>query len=93
MQKLATLLRAIANITLILQEMSNRQVAFAINNRIKAACNMSSKDFVDVADLIDEDIQYADLSDADVKRLRTVSDLCRTCNQHLHATQNLILSA
>jgi len=93
MQTLAALLRSIANTTLILQELNNRHVAFALNNRIKAACNLCNTDFVDVADYIDEAIGYAELTDADVTRLRAVSRNLRNANQHLHLTQNLILSA
>ena len=94
MQTLAALLRSIANTTLILQEMQNRQVAFAINNRIKAACNLCNTDFVDVADYIDEAIGYVeDLTAADVTRIRAVSRNLRNANQHLQLTQNLILSA
>ena len=93
MQTLAALLRSIANINLILQEMQNRQVAYAISNQIKHASNLSSKDFVDVADLVDEGIQYADdLCEQDVIRLRAVAKNLRNCNQRLHLTQNLILS-
>jgi len=93
MQTLAALLRSIANIQLILQEMQNRQVAFAVSNQMKHASNLSSKDFVDVANLVDESLEYADLCLADVERLRVVSKNLRNCNQHLHLTQNLILSA
>ena len=93
MQTLAALLRSIANIQLILQEMQNRQVAFAVSNQMKHASNLSSKDFVDVANLVDESLEYADLCLADVERLRVVSKNLRNCNQRLHLTQNLILSA
>lgn len=93
MQVLAALLRSIANINLILQEMQNRQVAYAISNQMKHASNLSSTDFVDVANLVDEGLEYADdLCDADVTRLRAVSKNLRNCNQHLHLVQNLILS-
>lgn len=94
MQTLATFLRSLANINLILQEMQNRQVAYAISNQMKRASNLSSKDFVDVADTVLEGIEYADdLCEADVLRLRAVSYNLRLANQHLHLVQNLILSA
>ena len=93
MHTLSALLGSIASIRLILQEMENRRVAFAISNQMKHASNLSSKDFVDVADIVDEGLEYADLCLADVERLRAVSKNLRNANQHLHLTQNLILSA
>ena len=93
MQPLSDLLRSLPNIQLILHEMSNRRVAFAVANRIKQASSFSSKDFVDIADLVDEGIEHADLTDADVERLRVVSKNLHNCNQRLHLVQNLILSA
>lgn len=94
MQALTALLRSIANIQLILQEMQNRQVAYAISDQMKNASNLCNSDFVDVANYIDESIGYAeDLCDTDVTRLRAVSRNLRNANQRLHLTQNLILSA
>lgn len=93
MQTLRNLLRCIANIQLILQGMQNRACAYAISDHIKTASQFGSTDFRDVAALVDETIEYADLCLADVERLRAVSKNLRNCNQHLHLTQNLILSA
>lgn len=93
MQTLRALLRSIANIQLILQEMQNRAAANAISKHIKTASAMFSIDFNDVADLVDEGLEYDDLCLADVERLRAVSHNLRNCNQHLHLVQNLILSA
>lgn len=93
MQTLRNLLISLSNITLILQEMQDRRAAYAINNRIKAASSLLSTDFVDVADYIEEAISYAELCEQDVVRLRAIVSNLRNCNQHLHLTQNLILSA
>ena len=93
MQVLRDLLLSLANIQLILQAMQNRACANAISEHIKTASAMSSKDFRDVAALVDETIEYADLCLADVERLRVVSRNLCNCNQRLHLTQNLILSA
>ena len=90
MQTLRNLLLSIANIQLILQEMQNRQVAFAISNQMKHASGLGSKNFVNVADIVDEGIEHADLCSADVERLRVVSKNLRICNQHLQLTQSLI---
>lgn len=92
MQTLATFLRSLANIQLILQQLQNRQVAYAVSNQIKAASNLCSRDFVDVADTVDEGIHYADsLCDEDVTRLRSVASLLRECNQHLHRVQDRLI--
>lgn len=91
---LRNLLQSLASCQLILQQMANRHVASAVSLRIKDASALSSTDYVDVADYIEEAIGYAnDISADDVTRLRAVSRNLRNANQHLHLTQNLILSA
>jgi len=93
MQTLATFLRALANINLILQEMQNRQVAYAVSNQMKHAANMCGKDYRDVAHIVDEGLEYADdLCEQDVIRLQRVSKSLREANQLLHRVQDTIIA-
>lgn len=95
MQTLSALLRCLANINLILAEVQHQKAKFAVLKRIKDATAFSNTDFADVANHILFDLEHCDdptLSDADDKRLRAVAHNLRNCNQHLHLTQNLILS-
>lgn len=90
---LRNLLQSLGTCQLVLQQMTNRAVASSVSLRIKDAAALFTTDYVDVADYIDEELDYDDLTADDVTRLRAVSRNLRNANQHLHLTQNLILSA
>ena len=101
MPHLTSLLLALANITVLISELSRQDVAASIARNIKRATRMvtaqnhaSYFDFVDVADHIDECIGHdPDLTEQDVQRLRIIARKLRNAHDSRERVQDSLLSA
>lgn len=96
MQTLSTLLRKLASISMLLNAMQNRAVAYYLASKMKVAANMLSTDYVDIADIVESYVSEAtpgDFCQEDIDRLCTLGKLLQDANNALHNVQNTIPAA
>jgi hypothetical protein len=96
MQNLSKLLRKLATISILLNSMQNRAVAYFLANRVKQASQFINADFVDIADIVSDyiaDAKNGDFCPEDIQRLRVLGTLLLDANVLLHKVQNTVLAA
>ena len=93
---LSTFLRKLGSISVLLNSMQNRQVAYYLAQQVKFASNFVNTDFQDIADTVADYVAHAEPDDfcpEDIKRLNTLGIILQDVNVLLHKVQDKFLAA